>query len=623
MPPDFEQSRHDTTEPGYSRGSALSGTPAAYRLVRHVCWLSDDILLVSGWLHSGDGARPELVESSSLPPENLETALFTFEDRLSDTPDPPGRYLLLCRFPAAKRLVQGGIRLHLGSTDSAELSSRALRNALCDLRSLLRGGPSAQPSETRDAILSFLMTSLSWTSGPRDRRRLSDSMHLARQVLRQRLPRFNVAQDRMCGIRLDPILGVDETHFCVKGWLSDRRAADPTLTAVSPEGSRTVLRDFFRYPRPDLDQLLEAPVLHPQPGNSGFFCTFTLDQPSLRPNGWIIEVKQENGAPGETTAILLSDPRVVRAKLLGSLKDEPPFSTGLTLGHIRPALETLQMRLRRMAVGYRLDQYGNEESACDVSIIVLLGNHVDMLEHQLAQFVREPDASRLDLLYVLDAPEKADEVHEVARNLYQLYRMPFRVLTLRQPVGSALAQDFGASHAKGRLLVLMNPTILPGKAGWVRDLTEFYDSTSGIGALGPKILDATDKVLQAGIYLSGQRKDQLPEEMFRHRGADRYLAAVNTRRKAPAVSAGCLMISRDLFQRIGGFSGIYTTQDFQGIDLCTRLIELGCDNYYLPDVEMFDVEEQTPGPLTDPALWRYERRIWTQLYSVSAGAARA
>ena len=91
MPPDFEQSRHDTTEPGYSRGSALSGTPAAYRLVRHVCWLSDDILLVSGWLHSGDGARPELVESSSLPPENLETALFTFEDRLSDTPDPPGR----------------------------------------------------------------------------------------------------------------------------------------------------------------------------------------------------------------------------------------------------------------------------------------------------------------------------------------------------------------------------------------------------------------------------------------------------------------------------------------------------------------------------------------------------
>ena len=50
---------------------------------------------------------------------------------------------------------------------------------------------------------------------------------------------------------------------------------------------------------------------------------------------------------------------------------------------------------------------------------------------------------------------------------------------------------------------MLNSDVLPDKPGLDRrDEEEFYDATSGIGALGPKLLYEDDSLQHAGIYFS-------------------------------------------------------------------------------------------------------------------------
>ena len=63
------------------------------------------------------------------------------------------------------------------------------------------------------------------------------------------------------------------------------------------------------------------------------------------------------------------------------------------------------------------------------------------LEQQLAQFVHDPDMQDADIVYVLDSPEEADYLRSIAEHLFRLYGVPFRVATLTDNGGFAVANN--------------------------------------------------------------------------------------------------------------------------------------------------------------------------------------
>src|SRR5438876_932272 len=53
------------------------------------------------------------------------------------------------------------------------------------------------------------------------------------------------------------------------------------------------------------------------------------------------------------------------------------------------------------------------------------------------------------------------------------------------------------------------------------------------------------------------------------------------------------MVDRDLFVKVGGFSGAFVRGDYEDSDFCLRLIEAGCENWYFADVELYHLEGQS------------------------------
>ena len=52
-----------------------------------------------------------------------------------------------------------------------------------------------------------------------------------------------------------------------------------------------------------------------------------------------------------------------------------------------------------------------------VSVVVPLYQRIDFLEHQLAQFVHDPEIQSAELIYVLDSPEMDERLQDLAHQL--------------------------------------------------------------------------------------------------------------------------------------------------------------------------------------------------------------
>jgi len=572
--------------PAVRRPSAVRAAGA----ITHAAWLAEDVLVLAGWLDDAERGQVTVV---------LERRDGTFVDvDVLAIPQTAERRtdakVMLVRFPhpvdkepEVGRLVRRAQRRRdpFGPADVHEV--------VTDLKTLLREAFAWLDPEARAAVLEFL--TIGTADHGHDGVRLSDCLHRTREALRERLPRSKVAADSPHIVHVDAILELDERAFYIEGWVQTD-GAHARLAAVSPEGARVDLTDrLFTYPRPDVVEFLglsNDPLNPPRPG---FICYCELPAPSRRRDGWILELHASVGAVAvETHGPRTSDDGVAaREMILGDLPHERLPGQDLRKRHILPAVTRLQERLRTQIGTTRIEQYGTPPEAPEISVIVPLYRRLDFLEHQLAQFVHDPEMHRADLLYVLDSPADAEEITSLATQLHRLYEVPFRVVVLDRNAGFSTVNNVGASLARGRLLLLLNSDVLPDRPGWLGQLRDFYDATPGVGAVSPKLLYEDGSIQHAGLFFDRPEGAEVWSNEHFFKGLAGSLPAANVARPVPAVTGACLMISRDLYEQMGGLRGIYVQGDYEDSDLCLRLLEVGRESWYLPSVHLYHLEAQS------------------------------
>jgi GT2 family glycosyltransferase len=424
---------------------------------------------------------------------------------------------------------------------------------------------------------------------------LNTKLHNLRNALRHRLPVVVIDGDQALTGNIDTLIPIDDSAFFVKGWMRDGEAPVTRLTAVTPEGERVQLLDLLH--RLDLWEItmFENGPYADAVDATRFVAHFKTAGPSPLRKPWIFEIQNETGRLAEMHQLpaVSTDIRAARTSVLRSVPAQALPDQRLMTEHIHPAVERLQERARDAVKIETIANLGDLSDAPDISIVVPLYKRIDLVDHQLLQFDRDPEFQAQELIYVLDSPELDREFANRARQLSRLYRVPFRVVTMAENVGFGAATHAGVSIARGRLLVLLNSDVLPAEPGWLGRMQAFYDSTPNIGALGPKLLYEDDSLQHAGLYFG-----RIPEgptagcwaNMHYFKGLHKDLPAANVARPVPAVTAACLMIEQDLYYRAGGLPDVYVQGDCEDSEICLRLLAEGRENWYLPGVELYHLE---------------------------------
>lgn len=232
--------------------------------------------------------------------------------------------------------------------------------------------------------------------------------------------------------------------------------------------------------------------------------------------------------------------------------------------------------------------------APDLSILIVTYNSVQLVDpllHGLRRQISSPESSpngrlRAEIVVVDNASHDgtADAIAE---------RHPdVRLVRSARNLGFAAGNNLAARHARGRVLLLVNPDALPEPGCVARGLA-LMDSDPSVGMAGARLLghDGSTQpsarmfpgLLVEALSLSGLAA-RFPRSRFFGQ-FDRGWADPAHAAPVDWVPGAFALIRRELFEQLGGFDERFFLY-YEEVDLCRRVHEAGLRVQYWPELRV-------------------------------------
>jgi GT2 family glycosyltransferase len=423
-------------------------------------------------------------------------------------------------------------------------------------------------------------------------------------------------------LHFERIFTLENDGLFMCGWIKDPHNLLEKIEIHTDLGFNfTCGAAFFRTERPDVREAFQNTAHGGNDDNMGFiaFAPLPLETSNALKNiaklhsaSFTIHIKggiTYNIQP----EIHNIDPRTARDVVLKIVAGEK-VSEQMLLDCIGPAASTLQRLCMNEVAVKAVYEMGEQVKNPRISLSIPLYKRLDFLKVQFATMSGDPTMKECELIYVLDSPWQEAEVRDFLREYSHLYQLPVKLVVMQHNSGYAAASNTGTKYARGEYIILLNSDVFPCKAGWATEMADFYASKPNIGALAPKLIYEDDSLQHAGMFFA---KTTFPDWINLHyyKGYPRHYAPAAISRPVPAVTGACLMMSRKLWEDIGRLSEDYVVGDFEDSDLCLKCADMGLENWYFADAELYHLERQSV-PLNnsyaDSLAWRYNARQHTQ-----------
>lgn len=168
-----------------------------------------------------------------------------------------------------------------------------------------------------------------------------------------------------------------------------------------------------------------------------------------------------------------------------------------------------------------------------------------------------------------------------------------KVIKYPKPFNYSAINNFGVKHAQGSIIGLINNDIEVISPDWLTYMVGYAERDS-IGCVGAKLLYSDTRIQHAGVVLgygggAGHAHKNFPRS---HSG---YLNRINATSNYSAVTAACLIVKRSIFERVGGLNEKDLAVAFNDVDFCLKVRELGLQNVYCAEAELFHHESVSRG----------------------------
>lgn len=223
----------------------------------------------------------------------------------------------------------------------------------------------------------------------------------------------------------------------------------------------------------------------------------------------------------------------------------------------------------------------------ELSIIFVNWNSCD----QLRESLRTVFATVVGIEYEVIVVDNASAADDAARIQADFCRV--KLISSKKNLGFAGANNLGVEHSRGKYLLFLNPdTLVIGNA--IGGMLDAMKAVGSAGIVGCKLLNRDGSVQTSCVQRFPTICNQLLDmEYLRRRWPNWKLWGMaplfNTSPQpveVEVVSGACLLIDRDSFKRVGGFSREYFMYA-EDVDLCYQIRKLGRKAYYIGSASVF------------------------------------
>lgn len=238
-----------------------------------------------------------------------------------------------------------------------------------------------------------------------------------------------------------------------------------------------------------------------------------------------------------------------------------------------------------------------------VSIIIPTRDDVALLRNCLAAIRNTTRYPNYEIILV-DVGGVQPEMQRYYAQLAEDDRI--RVVTCAGPSSFAMAANTGARYASGDRLVFLGAATEALTPDWLEELAGWGERAT-VGVAGAKILYPDGTIKHAGMTpgLAGYQSSLFYGE---EEPAYSMFGTSEWYRNCAAVSSECLLLRRELFERLGGFDATYQG-DLATLDLCLRAGEQGYRVVYTPFARLLSHGGPPAAPPPADAIRAYMRLL--------------
>lgn len=395
---------------------------------------------------------------------------------------------------------------------------------------------------------------------------------------------------------IDSVTVVEGTGVLIIGWLFDPERRVGGVSLRSGSQSCAVDRLWTRVQRADVTAAFMedprfGPALASRRNNHGFI----VFAPKLLPEvGQPLHLAFE--VQGTGPAFLPLEPNRAPARralerVLGLLDPRSSTANAVVERQIAPALQAAEIAPPRAAETLDVGTFDPEAA---LGLVIGLDHRHRQLSALFALLAMDPEARPLPI--VLAAPsESFDRVGAEARRLARFYGLSVRLVAVEGVEDACDALEAGVRACRFNTVALLSGAAQIRMPGWLGRLERAYRARGGQCVASPTLLFEDDSIRWAGAWLEGEGTSR--------RIANRFvgypLEAVGNLgpMEVAAGASECCVLSRAAFIEVGGFARNYFTTAEKGLDLCLKLRMAGSPSLWVPDVEVYavdDAETATP-----------------------------
>jgi O-antigen biosynthesis protein len=220
-----------------------------------------------------------------------------------------------------------------------------------------------------------------------------------------------------------------------------------------------------------------------------------------------------------------------------------------------------------------------------VSIIIPTRDRCGLLRRCIDSIERHTPEVRYEII-VMDNGSTEDRSLQFLDSIASRHR----VVRYPQEFNFSAINNEGVAHASGEYLLFLNNDTEALASNWLPALLA-QAQRPGVGAVGAKLLYPDGRIQHAGVVLgvcgvAGHAFRFLRPEDKPYHGLSEVV------RSCSAVTAACLLMSKQLFEQIGGFNTRLPVE-YNDVDLCLRIRQRGLRIVFDPHAVLIHHENAT------------------------------
>ena len=168
-----------------------------------------------------------------------------------------------------------------------------------------------------------------------------------------------------------------------------------------------------------------------------------------------------------------------------------------------------------------------------------------------------------------------------------------RVIDYADTFNYSAINNFAVKKARGSILGLINNDIEVISPNWLSEMVSNVVRRD-IGCVGAKLYYPNNTIQHGGVIIgfggvASHSHKHLPRSSYG------YFGRLITAQNLSAVTAACLLVRKQVFQKVGGLDDKNLKIAFNDVDFCLKVKELGLRNIWTPYAELYHHESISRG----------------------------